>query len=202
MPLTLSIIESSHTQGRVQSDRHVQVCDHSVVSACTSVLQVTLAPPAKDMGPAAAGLQPLAAAPWMVPAHLQSDSVMKDTEGIKYHITWKSALVSHSTFFLDFSARFLSKSPFSAACNRQHGELQYLIHWSLIGEETSWELSLLGSILVSDAPPAQSLQPQPLLIHPEVKLVLGMRKTWPFFLLAFPCSTCCKPVLAEAKLDQ
>ena len=92
-------------------------------------------------------------APRMLPAHRQSDSVMKDTEGIKDHVTWKSALLSHPTFALDFPDRILSKSPFSAACNRQqHGDTQYLIHWSLIGEETSWELALLGSILVSGAP--------------------------------------------------
>ena len=60
---------------------------HSVVNARACVLEVMLALPTKDMGPAAAGLQPLAAAPWMVPAHLQSDSVMKDTEGNKDHVT-------------------------------------------------------------------------------------------------------------------
>ena len=61
---------------------------HSFVNARTSLLQVMLALPSKDIfvGPASAGLQPFAAVPQTVPANVQSDSV-KDTKGTKYHNT-------------------------------------------------------------------------------------------------------------------
>ena len=175
-----------------------------VVNARASVLQVMLAPPTKDI---------------FLGLRQQVCSLLSQLHGWFLHTCnltawWKTQTAPSTTLlesqrcsdptFLDFSARILSKSPFSAAWNRQHGDVQYLIHWSLICEETSSELALLGRLYTCFRPPPhpESLQPQPLLVHPEGKLALGMRKTWPFFLLAFPFSTCCKPVLANAKLDQ
>ena len=109
-----------------------------VVNACASVLQVMLAPPTKDhfLGPASAGLQPFVAAPRMVPAQRAIWQHDEKTQGhqVSHYLKVSAALTQPSW---DFSARILSKSPFSAAWNRQHGDIQYLIHWSLICEETS-----------------------------------------------------------------
>ena len=80
---TLSIPELFNTQGRVLSD-HTHKCSPGHASTAHK---------RHFLGPASAGLQPFVAAPRMVPAHVQSDSVMKDTNGTKYHITWKSALL-------------------------------------------------------------------------------------------------------------
>ena len=91
--------------------------------------------------------------------------------------------------FLDFSARILSKSPFSAAWNGQSDN-------RTVSDKV---IVYLRRNIIRVGSTRSALY---LLVHPEGKLALGMRKTWPFFLLAFPFSTCCKPVLAEAKLDQ
>ena len=80
---TLSIPELFNTQGRVLSD-HTHKCSPGHASTAHK---------RHFLGPASAGLQPFVAAPRMVPAHVQSDSMMKDTNGTKYHITWKSALL-------------------------------------------------------------------------------------------------------------
>ena len=77
-------------------DHHVQLSDHSICCECSrkcSPGHASTAHKRHFLGPASAGLQPFVAAPRMVPAHVQSDSVMKDTNGTKYHITWKSALL-------------------------------------------------------------------------------------------------------------
>ena len=77
-------------------DHHVQLSDHSICCECLrkcSAGHASTAHKRHFLGPASAGLQPFVAAPRMVPAHVQSDSMMKDTKGTKYHITWKSALL-------------------------------------------------------------------------------------------------------------
>ena len=90
------LLEHFYAQGRVLSDHHVQLSDHSICCECSRKCSPDHASTAHKrhfLGPASAGLQPFVAAPRMVPAHVQSDSVMKDTNGTKYHITWKSALL-------------------------------------------------------------------------------------------------------------
>ena len=108
-----------------------------VVNARASKLQVMLAPPTKDI---------------FLGLRQQVCSLLSQLHGWFLHMCnltawWKTQKAPSITLlesqrcsdptFLDFSARILSKSPFSAAWNRQHGDIQYLIHWSLICEEIS-----------------------------------------------------------------
>ena len=186
-------------------DHHVQLSDHSICCECLrkcSAGHASTAHKRHFLGPASAGLQPFVAAPRMVPAHVQSDSMMKDTRHqVSHYLKVSAALTQPSWTFLPESSpshRFLLPE----TDNTVIYSIWYTDRWSAKKHHKSWLYSV-GSILVSDPPPhPKSLQPQPLLVHPEGKLALGMRKTWPFFLLAFPFSTCCKPVLANAKLDQ
>ena len=124
------------------------------------------------------------------------------TQGTKYHITWKSALLWPNLLGL-FCQNPLQVTVFCC--------LKQTTRWCTVSDTLIVDLrrniirvgSARSALYLFQTPPhPKSLQPQPLLVHPEGKLALGMRKTWPFFLLAFPFSTCCKPVLANAKLDQ
>ena len=199
------LLEHFYAQGRVLSDHHVQLSDHSICCECSrkcSPRHASTAHKRHFLGPASAGLQPFAAAPGMVPAHVQSDSVMKDTKGTKYHITWKSALLWPNLLGL-FCQNPLQVTVF---CCLKQTTRRYTVSDTLI-VDLRRNIIRVGSTrsalyLFQTPPHPKSLQPQPLLVHPEGKLALGMRKTWPFFLLAFPFLTCIKPVLANAKLDQ
>ena len=137
---------------------------HSFVNARTSLLQVMLALPSKDIfvGPASAGLQPFAAVPQTVPANVQSDSV-KDTKGTKYHNTWNvnAALTQPCSWtFLPESSpshRFLlPETDKTVAIGQYLIRIWFIDCWSA---KKNHELAVLGFILVSEATLPQSLQP-------------------------------------------
>ena len=164
----------------------------SVVNARASKLQVMLAPPTKDIF---LGLRQQVCSllsqlyGWFL--HTCNLTAWWKTQGTKYHITWKSALLWPNLLGL-FCQNPLQVTVF---CCLKQTTWRYTVSDTLI-------VDLRRNIIrVGSTRSAQSLQPQLLLVHPEGKLALGMSKTWPFFLLAFPFLTCCKPVLA-VKLDQ
>ena len=174
-----------------------------VVNARASKLQVMLAPPTKDIF---LGLRQQVCSllsqlyGWFL--HTCNLTAWWKTQGTKYHITWKSALLWPNLLGL-FCQNPLQVTVF-CCWNRP-------TRWCTVSDTLIVDLrrniirvgSTRSALYLFQTPPhPKSLQPQPLLVHPEGKLALGMRKTWPFFLLAFPFLTCCKPVLANAKLDQ
>ena len=123
---------------------------HSVVNARASVLHVMLAPPTKHfLGPASAGSQPFVAAPRMVPAHVQSDSMMKDTRHqVSHYLKVSAALTQPSWTFLPESSpshRFLLPETDKAVII-----VQYLTKWLSICENIRthhkvWQKLRIGS---------------------------------------------------------
>ena len=95
-------------------DHHVQLSDHSICCECLrkcSPGHASTAHKRHFLGPASAGLQPFVAAPRMVPAHVQSDSMMKDTRHqVSHYLKVSAALTQPSWTFLPESSpshRFL-----------------------------------------------------------------------------------------------
>ena len=95
-------------------DHHVQLSDHSICCECSrkcSPGHASTAHKRHFLGPASAGLQPFVAALRMVPAHVQSDSMMKDTRHqVSHYLKVSAALTQPSWTFLPESSpshRFL-----------------------------------------------------------------------------------------------
>ena len=95
-------------------DHHVQLSDHSICCECSrkcSPGHASTAHKRHFLGPVSAGLQPFVAAPRMVPAHVQSDSMMKDTRHqVSHYLKVSAALTQPSWTFLPESSpshRFL-----------------------------------------------------------------------------------------------
>ena len=108
------LLEHFYAQGRVLSDHHVQLSDHSICCECLrkcSAGHASTAHKRHFLGPASAGLQPFVAALRMVPAHVQSDSMMKDSRHqVSHYLKVSAALTQPSWTFLPESSpshRFL-----------------------------------------------------------------------------------------------
>ena len=138
-------------------DHHVQLSDHSICCECSrkcSPGHASTAHKRHFLGPVSAGLQPFVAAPRMVPAHVQSDSMMKDTRHqVSHYLKVSAALTQPSWTFLPESSpshRFLLPE----TDNTVMYSIWYTDRWSAKKHHKSW-LCSVGSILVSDPPTPQ-----------------------------------------------
>ena len=138
-------------------DHHVQLSDHSICCECLrkcSAGHASTAHKRHFLGPASAGLQPFVAALRMVPAHVQSDSMMKDSRHqVSHYLKVSAALTQPSWTFLPESSpshRFLLPE----TDNTVMYSIWYTDRWSAKKHHKSW-LCSVGSILVSDPPTPQ-----------------------------------------------